>query len=72
MGGQDLEAIWKEKWMQAKTNLELAIVHFTEVERVPQKDYQRWLQTLAVSVNEYSRVLRIYTDLAHGKIPADQ
>jgi hypothetical protein len=44
---QELVAVWKEKWMQAKTNLELAIVHFSEIERVanfPQEHYQRCLK----------------------------
>lgn len=35
-----------------------------------EEDYQRSLQALTVAVNEYSWVLRIYTDLtAEGKIP---
>lgn len=75
MGGnhQELHAVWREKWMQAKTNLEFARIHFSEIERVanvPEEDYQRSLQALTVAVNEYTRVLQIYTDLTvHGKIP---
>jgi hypothetical protein len=70
---RELEAVWKEKWMQAKTNLEFAIVHFTEIERVaniPREDYQRSLQALTLAVNEYTRVSQIYTGLiGHGKLP---
>lgn len=74
MGGnrQELEAVWKEKWMQAKTKLELAIVHLTEIERtsVPQDDYQRSLHALTVAVNEYTRVSQIYTILiGRGQLP---
>jgi hypothetical protein len=70
---QELMAVWKEKWMQAKTNLELAIVHFSEIERManfPQEHYQRCLEALAKAVNEYTSVFQIYTGLTlHGKIP---
>lgn len=70
---QELEAVWKQKWMQAKTNLELAIVHFSEIERVAnfsQEHYQRCLETVAKAVTEYTSVLQIYTGLTlHGKIP---
>ena len=72
---QELEAVWREKWQKAKLNLELATIHFHEVDKVtniPAQDYQRSLQALAVALNEYSRVLQIYTDLTmHGKIPED-
>ena len=70
---RELEAVWREKWMQAKLNLELARLHFHQIQRVaniPEEDYQRSLQALTVAVNEHSRVLQIYTDLTlHGKIP---
>ena len=72
---QELEAVWREKWHKAKRNLELARIHYYEVEKVasvPEEDYQRSLQALAVAVTEYARVLRIYTDLrVHGKAPDD-
>jgi hypothetical protein len=73
MGGnhQDVKAVWKEKWMQAKTNLEFAIVHFSEIERaasVPQNDYQRSIKALTVAVSEYTRVSQIYT-LLIGPLP---
>ena len=73
MGGnpQDIKAVWKEKWMQAKTSLEFAIVRFSEIQRVanvPQNDYQRSLKTLTAAVNDYTRVSQIYT-LLIGPLP---
>ena len=72
----ELQAVWRNKWKQAKMNLELARIQFNEIERegmlqtTPDEDYQRAFQALAASMTEYSRVLRIYTDLAlHDKIP---
>ena len=77
MGGdhQELEVVWRERWERAKTNLELAAIHFHEIERmanIHKADYERSLRVLTAAVAEYSEVLRIYTDLkVYGKTPDD-
>ena len=71
---QELEKLWKQRWNAAKLKLELAAIYVTQIEQqMPKKDaYRQALEAEVHAAVEYTRVLRIYTDLVvHGKIPEE-
>ena len=78
----ELELYWKERWQNAKLALEVARAHVQALkENVLPSDrygsdsanaYKSALEQETAALIEYSRVLRIYTDLVvHGKLPDD-
>jgi hypothetical protein len=72
---QELEKLWKQRWDAAKLKLELAAISVTQIEQqMPSKDdaYRQALEAEIHAAVEYTRVLRIYTDLVvHGMIPKE-
>ena len=71
----EFEALWRQRWHQAKLNLEIARIHYREIDKAPankisSEDHQRAAEAVRAAIAEYSRVLKIYTDLkVHGKLP---
>ena len=68
----ELKALWKHRWEEAKLQLELAAIHVKQIEQqMMQIDaYRQALETEILAAVEYTRVLRIYTDLVvYGKVP---
>ena len=71
---QELETLWKQRWDEAKRKLELAAIHVEQIEQQTRSGdaYRQALEAEILAAAEYSRVLRIYTDLAvHGKTPEE-
>ena len=69
---QDLETLWKQRWDEAKRKLELAAIHVEQIEQQTRSGdaYRQALEAEILAAAEYSRVLRIYTDLVvYGDIP---
>ena len=74
----ELERYWKERWWKAKLDLDAARAHVESLKSDsasgPDGSYahaRAMVDETAVLI-EYSRVLRIYTDLmVHGKLPDD-
>ena len=81
---RELERYWREQWQKAKADLDTVS---TRVESLKQDAscangpdggyayarYARAMMEETTALVEYSRVLRIYTDLVvHGKLPADE
>ena len=69
---QQLEALWKQRWGEAKRRLELAAIHVTQIEHETHSGevYRQALETEILAAAEYTRVLRTYTDLVvYGKAP---
>lgn len=79
---KELERHWKERWRKAKLDLESARAHVLSFKDHvssglygPDGDnaYQAAMAGETAALIEYSRVLRIYTDLVvHGKLPNEQ
>ena len=68
----ELKAKWKHRWEEAKLQLELAAIHAKQIEQqmMPIDVYREALEAEILASVEYTRVLRIYTDLVvHGKVP---
>ncbi len=75
----ELERHWKQRWHKTKLDLEAARAHLQTM-----KDnmsygvdtgnaYKSALERETAALIEYSRVLRIYTDLVvHGKVPDEE
>jgi len=74
-----LERHWKQRWIQARRALERASADFQAIQShngVLGPDgryaYRHALAQETAALIEYSRVLRLYTDLVlHDKIPDD-
>lgn len=78
---RELERYWKERWLQAKLELEAARAHVQSVKSTLSGPYgadgayayARAIQGETTALIEYSRTLRIYTDLVvHGKVPDNE
>lgn len=75
----EVEGYWREQWTRAKVDLEAARAHVESIKDscgVHGPDgayaYASALNQETASLIEYSRVLRIYTDLmVHGRRPED-
>ncbi len=77
----ELERYWKERWHKAKLDLDTARAFLQAVKSNMPSDpygadtgnaYKSALEQETAALIEYSRVLRIYTDLVvHGKLPDD-
>lgn len=71
----ELERHWHEQWSNAKLDLENAKAHLQSIKQSginPDEGdaYRAAIELETAALIEYSRVLRIYTDLVlHGKIP---
>ena len=73
----ELERYWKERWHKAKVQLEAARAHLSAMKDDASAGtgnaYRSALEQETAALIEYSRVLRIYTDLVvHGKSPEDK
>ncbi len=73
---RELERYWKERWHKAKLDLETARARHQAVKERSEDRYEAdnayrsSLEQETAALIEYSRVLRIYTDLVvHGKLP---
>ncbi|HEY1240786.1 MAG TPA: hypothetical protein VGF16_09530 [Bryobacteraceae bacterium] len=74
---RELERHWRERWDKTKLDLDAARAQVESVKDSPSVNgpnnsyaYASALSHESAALMEYSRVLRIYTDLVvHGKIP---
>lgn len=75
-----VEALWKQRWDEAKRKLELAAIHVRAVEKEiaaggesrSREDYRHALEAEVQAAADYTRILRIYTDLmVYGKSPEE-
>ena len=77
MDRSKLEQHWKERWREAKLNLEAARAQVASVKDLSVGPdygyaYRSAFTKETAALIEYSKVLRIYTDLVvHGKLPDD-
>ena len=78
---QDLEALWRERLNVARNNLQTARRVAEEVlamrADLPAPDgtcaYRQAIHAESVTLKEYTRVLRVFTDLTiHGITPAEE
>lgn len=78
---RELERYWKERWLKAKLELEAARFHLQSVKSTLSGSYgadgayayARAIKGESDALIEYSRTLRIYTDLVvHGKLPDNE
>lgn len=72
---QCLERRWKKRWEEAKRTLELAAIRVKQVEQGnPSRDaYRHALEAEMIAAAEYTKILRIYTDLVvHGVLPPEE
>ena len=76
-----MERYWKERWLQAKLELEVARVHVQSIKRTLSGPYgadgayayARAIKAETTALMEYSIILRIDTDLVvHGKLPDNE
>lgn len=78
----ELERYWRERWQKAKLDLDAARSRVLSVKDdalsglsgldggYAQARYTRAMMDETTALLEYSRILRIYTDLmVHGKVP---
>ena len=78
---RELERYWEERCLQAKLKLEAARAHVQSVKSTLSGPYgadgayayTRAIKGETTALIEYSRTLRIYTDLVvHGKLPGNE
>lgn len=72
----ELERYWKDRWHKAKFNLEAARANVESVKHDATSGpdgnyaYARAMKTETAALIEYSRILRVYTDVVvHDKVP---
>ena len=77
-----MERYWKERWLRAKLELEAARAHVQSIKHDLLSGphgadgayaFARAIEGETAALLEYSRTLRIYTDLVvHGKLPDNE
>jgi len=72
---EGLKRRWKKRWEAAKRTLELAAIHVKQVEQAnPSREaYRQALEAEILAAPEYTKILRIYTDLVvRGELPQEE
>jgi len=71
MESHALVALWRERCLEARRQFELARLQAAQTQRAGDANaYRDALERESAACDEYTRVLKLYTDLlVHGRIP---